>query len=271
MNPPVAARVRSVGLEERKPRRRPRLVRSECRGESGIALDDVTIIVPTRNESANIARFLASLPDRARLIVVDSSSDDTLRRIASARPDRTTLVAAEVNIPEARQLGAELATTRWLFFTDADVTLSPHYARRLASLPITDEVGGVAGAKDTAGGHEGYHRWFTRGQQLLDLMGVPAATGSNMLVRADVLRSVGGFDTRLTVNEDTEMMFRVKRSGYDVLFEPELRVNSFDHRRLQSGKLHKLVHSLTRCAMLWATPRSRLVRRGDWGYWSRPS
>jgi glycosyltransferase involved in cell wall biosynthesis len=38
-----------------------------------VRTDDVTVIVPTRNEATNIAGFLVSLPDALRLIVVDSS------------------------------------------------------------------------------------------------------------------------------------------------------------------------------------------------------
>ena len=48
------------------------------------SLTDVTVIVPTRNEAANIARFLGSLPQAIALIVVDKSSDATrelVRRI----------------------------------------------------------------------------------------------------------------------------------------------------------------------------------------------
>jgi hypothetical protein len=48
------------------------------------SLTDVTVIVPTRNEAANIARCLCSLPEVIPLIVVDKSSDATrelVRRI----------------------------------------------------------------------------------------------------------------------------------------------------------------------------------------------
>ena len=90
-----------------------------------------------------------------------------------------------------------------------------------------------------------------------------------MLVRTEALTTVGGFDPDLSVNEDTELMFRIRRAGYDVQFAPELEVHAFDHRRLESGRALKSFHSISRCAILWAAPRSKLVRRGDWGYWRR--
>lgn len=232
-----------------------------------VATSRITVVVPTRNEAHNIGTFLTSLPPDVRLIVIDSSTDDTPRRIVADRPDNTTIVLAEANIPEARQLGADLVTTPWILYTDADVGLAPDYAEHLARLQLGPDVAGIAGSKLTAGGHEAYHDAFKAGQHLLDFIGIPAATGSNMLVRTDVLREVGGFDPALTVNEDTELMFRIKRAGYQIQYSPELAVHSFDHRRLESGAIRKWFHSFARCALLWAAPKSRLVRKGDWGYW----
>ena len=228
---------------------------------------DLTVVLPTRNESHNIARFLRSLPDDINLIVIDSSTDDTVARINELRPALTKVVVAEANIPQARQLGADLATTPWLLFTDADVILHPEYAERLSRVELPPNTGGVVGVKGTTGAHLAYHRWFRRGQWALDAAGIPAATGSNMLVRTEVLRQVGGFDPALSVNEDTELMFRIKRAGYRVPFVPELEVWSFDHRRIESGAGIKWLHSVTRGLMLLAAPKSQLVRSSDWGYW----
>lgn len=227
----------------------------------------VTVVVPTRNEAHNIGRFLRSLPAGLRLIVVDSSTDETARLVSAQRPDNTTIVLAEANIPEARQIGADLVSTPWILFTDADVELSPDYLDVLGRLRVGSDIGGVIGTKATAGGHERYHYWFRQGQRVAAAVGVPAATGSNMLIRTEVVRRLGGFDPRLSVNEDTELMFRVRRAGYRVPFVPELEVRCHDHRRLERGLARKWGHSLSRCALLWAMPASDLARRGDWGYW----
>lgn len=228
---------------------------------------DVTIVVPTKNEEHNIGRFLRSLPPDVQLILVDSSTDRTRDIAAAARPDNTNVVAAAVNIPEARQLGAELATTPWLLFTDADVVFAPRYFERLATINFAPDDGGVVGAKSTVGGYERYHRWFTRGQGLLHAFGVPAATGSNMMVSAMALQTVGGFDTQLTVNEDSELMFRVRKAGFGVRFEPAQVVASTDHRRLEAGVSRKVLHGAIRNTALYLDILAPRVRRGDWGYW----
>jgi cellulose synthase/poly-beta-1,6-N-acetylglucosamine synthase-like glycosyltransferase len=231
----------------------------------------VTVIVPTRNEEANIVRFLESLPSATPLVVVDCSEDRTPSLIAAHRPHRTTVIRAQANIPEARQIGAEAATTPWLLFTDADVTFRADYFQRLGEVAVPPEVGGMVGTKSTAGGFDTYHRWFARGQRVLHWLGIPAASGSNMLLRRSALNRVGGFDLQLTVNEDTEVMFRVAKGGYVVSYRPELVVQSFDHRRLEAGLARKVVHGAIRNSALWLGVFGKRVRSGDWGYWDSPS
>jgi glycosyltransferase involved in cell wall biosynthesis len=89
-----------------------------------VRLEDVTVIVPTRNETRNIAAFLASLPGEVSLIVVDSSEDGTPELVEILRPDHTLLVRCCCNVTQARQVGANRAKTPWLLFTDADVVFS---------------------------------------------------------------------------------------------------------------------------------------------------
>ena len=234
---------------------------------AGIAPHEVTVVVPTRNETANIRRFLASLPPELSVVVVDSSDDDTAAAVARHRPDRTLIIRARVNIATARQLGALAAETRWVLFTDADVMFHPAYFARLAEVILDPAAAGIVGAKGTVDGYDGYHRWFLRGQGALMALGIPAATGSNMLVRRDVLERLGGFDPELSVNEDSELMFRVQRQGHLVVFRPDLTVLSFDHRRLDAGVFRKVAHGAVRNTALYLGLFPRHMRRNDWGYW----
>lgn len=237
----------------------------------GVTADEVTIVVPTKNERDNIVRFLSSIPAGIDVIVVDASEDETPCLIAEHRPD-ATVVRAPVNIPVARQVGGEMASTEWVLYTDADVLFGPRYFEVLAAVSTSKTTGGIVGTKSTFDGFDRYHRWFRTGQATLSALGIPAATGSNMLVRAETLRSVGGFDPNLSVNEDTELMFRVARSGHTVHYVPELVVVSFDHRRLEMGLARKVAHGAVRNTALYLGLFERRIRAGDWGYWDeRPT
>jgi GT2 family glycosyltransferase len=227
--------------------------------------DEITIVVPTKNEARNIAAFLQSIPRAVELIVVDASDDDTPQLISGLRPGHTTVIRDRSNVTQARQLGGERAATPWLLFTDADVLFAPDYFDHLLAYQTGDALYGPKLSRDR---YVRYYRWFTRGQQLSDRLGLPAASGSNLLISRHAFQRSGGFDLRLTVNEDSEIAWRLKRAGFHVRFAPDLIVYARDHRRLQRGTLRKTLHSITRCGLLYFHLMPDRWRNGDWGYWS---
>lgn len=230
--------------------------------------EDVTLIVPTRNERHNIRALLSSLPASAPLIVVDSSDDDTVSVIDALRPANTRVIRRRCNVTVARQIGAEAATTPWLLFTDADVVFALTYFSVLARIDAGHpRLGLVYGAKQATDRYLGYHRWFTRGQRLFAALNIPAATGSNMLISRRAFDAVGGFDLRLICNEDSEIAWRIARAGFQTRFARELCVFSRDHRRLERGVWGKAAHSSLRCGLLYLNLIPSRWRGRDWGYW----
>lgn len=236
----------------------------------GIARHDVTVIAPTRNERDNVAPFLASLPADVQLIVVDASDDDTAARIMELRPHRTHVERFPGNIPVARQRGAQLAATPWLLFTDVDVTFAPGYFEQLRRMDVPDTCAGIVGTKRTRDRFRAYYALFTLGQRLCAWAGIPAATGSDMLMRRDALFACGGFDPTLSVNEDSEAMWRCQRAGHQVRFADNLIVFARDHRRLERGVLRKFGHSTLRCIALYLDLLPERWKAADWGYWESP-
>jgi GT2 family glycosyltransferase len=231
-------------------------------------LSDITIIIPTRNEADNILPFLATIPEQTPLIVVDDSDDATPYLIRNHRPRRTQLLRRSSNVTQARQIGADTAVTPWLLFSDADVVFAPGYFPRLLQILETgDHV--FYGPKRSRNQFRSYYHRFAQGQRLSHRLGIPAASGSNLLVQRRAFRAVGGFDLDLTCNEDSEIVWRLKRQGYRVHFVPDLIVYATDHRRLHRGLWRKTAHSLLRCLLLWSGLMPRRWRRSDWGYWSQ--
>lgn len=232
---------------------------------SFVNVEDVTVVLPTRNEADNILPFLASLPSEAALIVVDASSDATPHLIEANRPARTTLIRSQAHIAEARNIGARAARTPWLLFTDADVSFAPDY---FAHLHWYNHQAALYGPKLAREEFATYYRWFVRGQKLLATLNIPAASGSNLLVRRGVFLAAGGFDPALHCNEDSELGWRLARRNVRVEFAPDLVVYERDHRRLRRGATRKTLHSLVRCTLLYTGLLPDRLRRGDWGYWS---
>lgn len=229
-----------------------------------INLQDLTVVLPTRNEAANIRPFLDSIPPAVSLVVVDASDDATPAIIEEERPERTTVLRRPGGIALARQLGAEAASTTWLIFTDADVEFPFGYFETLC---LAGRCDAFYGPKLSLTEYTGYYRFIAHGQQLCHWCGIPAATGSNMCIRREALLAVGGFDPCLPCNEDSEVMWRLKRSGFNVTYMPELAVYARDHRRLHRGVIRKTMHSVARCVLLYTDLMPSRWRTSDWGYW----
>ncbi len=231
----------------------------------GIQLSDITIVLPTRNESRNIRNFLNSIPYNVNLVVVDASEDATADIVSSVRPDYTKVIRHPGTVTEARRIGADVATTSWLLFTDADIVFSREYFRNIENL---EEYDLIYGPKLSLDRFRAYYQWFAYGQRLIHALGVPAASGSNCIIGKGVYERSGGFDTGLTCNEDSELAWRIGRMGYKSYFTFDLVVYAGDHRRLERGIIRKTLHSITRCTALYFNLIPDEWKSSDWGYWS---
>lgn len=227
-------------------------------------LTDITLVLPTRDEAHNIRAFLESIPPEIQLIVVDASRDATPDLIEKLRPDNSLVVREPGTVTAARQRGAALAKTDWLLFSDADVVFAPEYFDRLSRL---EGLAVYYGPKLSRDRFQRYYRGFARAQELCDAAGIPAASGSNLLIPRRALADVGGFDLRLNCNEDSEVVWRLRRAGFRVRFAPDLVVYATDHRRIERGRTGKTLHSLGRCILLYSNLIPQRYRGLDWGYW----
>jgi glycosyltransferase involved in cell wall biosynthesis len=235
-----------------------------------MTLEQLTVIVPTRNEAANIESFLSSIPETTELIVVDKSTDGTADIVRRRRPRHTTVLESNDSLTAARQRGALAARTQWLLFTDADVKFAPGFFAECGECIDAARAGTLAmlvGSKLSADAFEGHYRRLAIAQLVLAALRIPAASGSNMLVRADAFAAVGGFDTALACNEDSELGWRIARAGFAWRCNPRLVVFATDHRRLRRGPLRKTLHTVFRCIALYLGLIPRRWRSHDWGYW----
>lgn len=230
--------------------------------------DDITILLPTRNEEKNIGRFLSHLPPHLPLIVVDASTDRTPQIIREMRPD-ANIIRRRSTVTEAREIGYKQAKTSWLLFTDADVRFPENYWETLYTyLRHGDKYSVVYGTKSSSDQYHEYYEFFRHAQQFFHNLGISAATGSNLVIRKEVLEAVDGFDMRLTCNEDTEVVWRIMRRSYPVVFVPDLKVYAYDHRRLDRGTIKKSIHSTLRCFMIFSGMFPDSWISYDFGYWN---
>ncbi|MBK9170772.1 MAG: glycosyltransferase [Bryobacterales bacterium] len=92
---------------------------------------DVTVVIPARNEAANIGRAVDSFPGRPVLVVDDHSADKTAAVAAGAGAKvipAPPLPEGWLGKPHACWIGAQQARSAWLLFADADTW----YDRKMA-------------------------------------------------------------------------------------------------------------------------------------------
>ncbi len=112
---------------------------------------DLSIIIPTLNESSNLLETLAALKNnrsntiKSEIILIDAGSTDATVDLAQDLVDHY-IVDAELKGAKYKSLnrGAELATGEVLFFLDADCWVPAHFDTEIMScLEAPKTVGGA--------------------------------------------------------------------------------------------------------------------------------
>ncbi|HUQ93559.1 MAG TPA: glycosyltransferase family 2 protein [Bryobacteraceae bacterium] len=91
---------------------------------------DVTVVIPARNEEASIRQCVLGFPN-VRVLVVDDDSSDQTAAVASAAGAEVIaapeLPKGAMGKPNAMAAGEKLATTAYVFFTEARARFQPEF------------------------------------------------------------------------------------------------------------------------------------------------
>jgi chlorobactene glucosyltransferase len=194
-------------------------------------LPSVTVIVPARNESANIRRIVHSLvamnyPTESGgfrvLIVDDHSTDDTATLARSGGAD---VIRLEAEPPvgwtgkcNACEQGACQSNTEWLLFTDADTIHTPDSLRQAVAYAENHHLDALSlllrqecvGVWDRALLPLAYQQFFA-----VLRLDKPVFNGQYILIRRAVYERSGGFGAvRGRVMEDVAMAESLTSQGY---------------------------------------------------------
>lgn len=197
----------------------------------------VSIVIPARNEEANLGRTLGAVFDQAPpgvelevLVVDDGSTDDTVA-VALDAGARVILPGPRRSPGAARNRGARAATGDPIVFLDADCEPAAGW---LDALIAAHQAGArvVGGSLDLPPGMPATARCdhYCGSYHMhpgLPAGDVPNHTPANLSVRRQVFLATAGFAERLPMSdghEELRWQAQLARAGVALRFEPAARV-----------------------------------------------
>jgi GT2 family glycosyltransferase len=202
----------------------------------------VSVIVAARNAAGHLGpclrQVLAQSPAPLEVLVVDDASTDETARVAETAGCWVLRLPLRGGGAAARNAGAAEATGEVLAFVDSDDEPRPGWIAALVAA-FEDGADMVAGGI-VAGSPRSLVEAFSQarggGHDLGATNGfLPWANTANLAVRADVFRSLGGFDAHLMRGSDMDFSFRAGLAGHVITEAPGALVSR--HHRATLGQL----------------------------------
>jgi succinoglycan biosynthesis protein ExoA len=202
----------------------------------------VSVLMPVRNEERSVAGAIRSVLEQSlqdlEVLVVDGQSDDgtvaAVQLVAASDPRVRLLHNPDRTIPQALNIGLRAAAARYVARVDAHASISATYLERgAAELDAQPGVAAVGGRRFGIG--EG-----PTGRAVAAALSSPFGVGNSInhyagaaqdtdhasfgVFRTDVVRSIGGWDEHLLVNEDVDLDHRIGLAGFRIRYDPQMEI-----------------------------------------------
>lgn len=186
----------------------------------------VSVVVPTHNRAHMLPRLLASVLrqdlEELELIVVDDGSDDGTTEVLAHCDDPRLMVVRHPRaqgVAQARNTGTSVASGRWVAWCDDDDVWAPWKLRlQLEALNASPGSlwcnGGSAYVNETLRLSR-VRRCPSPRSIADDILRINAVTGGGSGVMADrqLVLSLGGFDTRLSMYADWDLWAKLAHAA----------------------------------------------------------
>ena len=203
----------------------------------------ISVILPVRNEEKYIAACVDSIfsqdypAELMEVIFVDGRSEDRtvamLREMQKVHPQIVVLDNPNRTVPYAMNIGIRESRAEVIVRLDAHAEYPPDYVRLSVETLLTKECDNAGGVFETRG------RGFMGGA-IAEMLKTPLGVGNATyrLTQEDgyvdtvpfgcwkkeLFDRIGGFDERMTRNQDNELNHRIRKNGGKVYLNHNIRV-----------------------------------------------
>lgn len=171
--------------------------------------DKITIVVPCKNEENYIAHLLTHLRNQmignTRIIIADCSTDKTREVIQLMKGNLNVEIIEGGPVSIAKNRGAQLVTTPYILFIDADVRFfKPTVIQDAVAAMETDNLDLIGINAKCYDGDILASIGFTAFNIINNVLkySSPFAVGAFMLTRRDRFEEFGGFPEKFSTSED---------------------------------------------------------------------
>lgn len=180
---------------------------------------NLSVIVPVYNEANYIREMLTALERQTfrdfEIIVKDGASSDRTIEIARKHADKV-VSSRDFSVADARNQGAKIADGNILVFVDADTVLPPNMLKIISGLMKNKEIVGGS-CRKIPGNKRILDRMVYEVVNLSTFLSVylhvGGAHGNCLFIRKDVFKKVGGFNPRIQIAEEQELVRKAMRFG----------------------------------------------------------
>jgi glycosyltransferase involved in cell wall biosynthesis len=185
----------------------------------------LTVVIPSKNEEHYIAQTLAALETQTYITnttpiyIADAGSTDATIEIIQSFTGALNIKLLQGGLPSVgRNRGAHYATTKYILFLDADITLGEKDSIEKA-IKVAEErnLELVTTYIKTINGNWGDRIWWK-------LHGIASRTklvgafgaGMFILIRKQAFERLGGFDETIALGEDWDLTHRIDSRQFSV-------------------------------------------------------
>ena len=200
----------------------------------------ISVIIPAYNEEKRIATAIEVLlrqtypKDKMELIVVDDGSADKTCEVVSKYPAKLIRHSKNRGDSAARNTGAKNAIGEIIATTDADDKVDENWLMNISKHYGEANVGSVVGSSHIVYSDENWQQRIIaelficmRGSDAVKSIydakgrvGSNKSMGSNQSFKKSVFFEIGGYDMGLTAGMEQDIIWKVEKAGYKIVFEP---------------------------------------------------